>query len=999
MKSFFQKNWIHFAAIAFFFIVAAIYFKPQLEGYGLKQHDVEQWKGMAHETEAFRIKTGQEALWTNSMFGGMPTTQISVLYGGNYIKELYYFYVKLIPGPFGILLLHLIGFYILALFLRLNPIVAILGSIAFSFASYEIIIIQAGHLTKAYATAMLPPLLGAFIYAFRTNRWWGVAFAGLFMTLELAMNHVQVTYYFFFVLGFVGIYFLIRSISKKELKSFLITSGGLIAVFILALGINNGNLTLTNEYAPYTIRGANDVSIAPDGLQAKNQSSGLDKDYITNWSYGIGETFTLLSPNVKGGGSFVLGGSQFEDVLDNSELPSNTINELKNYPAYWGEQPFTSGPVYIGVVVTLLAFLGMIFVKSKIKWALLAVTIFAIALSWGKNFMGLTDFFIENVPGYNKFRTVTIILIIVEVTIPLIGILFLDMLIKQRDEIIAKKKQLFIALGVFFVFLLGVKMVGLGDNYSSSSDQTQLASIEKNIKEQIGSMDPQTLSTQYGIDANNPSSMQVFIDAQMKTYEDNFMNLKTIREDIFNASMNRSLIFVFFASIFILLFILFKVPSMVLSGGLLLLTMVDMIPVAHNYLGDQDAGNGYKYWEEFGKTTHPVSASTADYQILEQELALNPKLKSIIAKAESDGKREADELEYSGLAKQNVIDAHKFMALNFETNYRVFDLSGGFQSTKASYFHKSVGGYHGAKLRNINNLIDFHLSNMNSKVYDMLNVKYFIQNTEQGEQVRPNVTALGNAWLVKTIDKYETPNDEIRALGSKFEIENKGKGQMLINGEVVKSAVVYGREKMQYVLPGKDTMNIPISNDINEGIKALFVMDANGKTNLIPEITQLSDTADSFTILTSLLVKNQFKPTEEVVMLSSEAGKLKSTKFSGEGKVTMTSYAPNRITYSTDVKGNQLAVFSEIYYPAGWKAYIDGKEVDIRKVNYLLRGLEIPNGKHKVEFVYEQTTLTKANLIASICSIILLSLIVFVFFKEFKNRSKELNDVKTDKAN
>jgi len=986
MKSFFKKNWIHFAAVAFFVIVAVIYFKPQMEGYGLNQHDVEQWRGMAHETNAFRDKTGTEALWTNSMFGGMPTVQISLFYTGNYIKEIYYGYLKLVPGPLGILILHFLGFYVLTLFLRINPLIAVLGSIAFGFASYEIIIIQAGHLTKAYAVAFLPPLLGAFIYSFRTNRWWGIAFSGLFMALELAMNHVQVTYYFFFVLFFVGIYFFIQSISRKELKSFLITTTGLLTVFALALAINIGNLVLTNDYAPLTIRGANDVTIASDGTIAKNQSTGLDKDYITNWSYGIGETFTLLSPNVKGGGSFVLGGSQFEDILENSDLPASAQSELKNYFAYWGEQPFTSGPTYIGVVVALLAFLGMIFLKSKLKWALLAATILAIMLSWGKNFMGLTDFFIDYFPGYNKFRTVTIFLVIVELTIPLLGVLFLDMLIKQREEIVAKKKQLFIALGVFFVFLFVVKMIGLGDNYSSTNDQTQLMSIEQKVKEQMSSMDPQTLSTQYGIDVNNKASIQTFIDAQMKNYEDNFINLRVVREDIFNASMNRSLIFVFFASILVLLFVLFKVPTIVFTGGLLLLTMVDMIPVAHHYLGDQEEGSGYKYWDEMGKTTHPVAASAADYQILEQEMAINPRLKSIVAKAESEGRLEADDLGYTGLAKQNVIDSRKFMALNFETNYRVFDLSGGFQSTKASYFHKSLGGYHGAKLRNINNLIDFHLSRMNSKVYDMLNVKYFIQNTEQGEQMRPNMTALGNAWFVKSIEKHDTPNDEIRGLGSRFELENKGTGQLLINGESVRSATVYGGEKMQYLLPGKDTMNVPISNDVNEGVKALFVMDANGKTNLIPEITQLSDTADSFTILTSLLMKNQFKPTEEAVMLKSEVAKLKSKSFSGEGTIKMVSYAPNKLVYQADVKGNQLAIFSEIYYPINWKAYIDGKEVEIRKVNYLLRGLELTNGKHKIEFIYDSSLLKKVNMISVIGSVLIFLMFVGLIFMEFKKK-------------
>lgn len=997
MKSFFQKNWIHFAAIAFFIIVAAIYFKPQLDGYGLKQHDVEQWKGMAHETDAYRLKTGEQSLWTNSMFGGMPTVQISVLYSGNLIKEITYGYFKLVPGPLGILLLHLIGFYILALFLRINPIVAIIGSIAFGFASYEIIIIQAGHLTKAFATGFMPPLLGAFIYAFRNNRWWGVAFSGLFMAFELAMNHIQVTYYFSFVLLFVGIYFFIRSILQKELKSFVITAASLIAVFLVAVGVNIGNITLTNEYAKHTIRGGNDVTISPDGLEAKNQSEGLDKDYITNWSYGIGETFTLISPNVKGGGSFILGGSQFEDILENSDLSGTSINALKNYPAYWGEQPFTSGPVYIGIVVALLAFLGMIFLKTKMKWALLAVTLLAIVLSWGKNFMGLTDFFIDYVPGYNKFRTVTIILVLVELTVPLLGILFLDMLIKQREEIKANKNKLFIALGVFFVFLFGVKLMGLGDHYTSSSDDNQLMSIEKNMKDQLSTMDPQALATQYGVDANNPASMQTFVDTQMEQYQENFTNLRVVREDIFNSSMNRSLIFVFVTSLLILLFVLYKVHSLVLTSCILLLTMVDLIPVAHNYLGDQEEGRGFKYWEEIGKTTHPMSASAADNQILEQEVASSPRLKAIIEKAGREGRREAEDLEYTGVAKQNVIDAHKFMALNFETNYRVFDLSGGFQSTKASYFHKSVGGYHGAKLRNINNLIDFHLSRMNNKVYDMLNVKYFIQNTEQGEQVRPNVTALGNAWLVKRVEKYATPNDEIRALGSKFEVVNKGPGQLLVNGENMSKATVFGAEKMQYLIPGRDTLTVPISNDVIEGLKALFVIDVNGKTNLIPEVTQLADTANSFTVLTSLEMKNPFKPNEEVVMLRSEASKLKKSSFTGEGSVKMLSYSPDKLVYQADVKGNQFAVFSEIYYPEGWKAFIDGKEVEIRKANYLLRGLEIPSGKHKVEFVYEKTTLDKANLIASICSIVLILLFAGLIFMQWRKRKSnpEILDAKS----
>jgi hypothetical protein len=454
--------------------------------------------------------------------------------------------------------------------------------------------------------------------------------------------------------------------------------------------------------------------------------------------------------------------------------------------------------------------------------------------------------------------------------------------------------------------------------------------------------------------------------------------------------MNRTILFVFFAGLLILLFLYSSIPSIALAFGILVLTMMDIIPVAYQYLGAQEEGNKLKYWEEVGLTTYPISSNTADDQIMANELNLNPSLNAKVEKAGREGAQKANDLGYTGLAKKNVVDSYRFSALNFETNYRVFDMNGGFQSNRASYFHKSLGGYHGAKLRNINNLFDFHLSKMNNKVYDMLNVKYFLQQDETGvAMVRPNPSVLGNAWFVQRVEKYATPNDEIRALGSQFKIVNKGQGQFLVNYVQQKESTIYGAEKIQYLIPGRDTIDIPLSNGMTEGTEAMFVMDARGQTNLVPIMTMTMDTAKSFLSLVSITVINEFKPAEEAIMLTSEASKLTASKFSGEGSIKLLSYAPNKLTYSADSKGNQLAVFSEVYYPEGWKAFVDGKEVEIRKVNYLLRGLELTSGKHKIEFIYDNSKYLKVNNVARIGSVLLFILFGITIFYNWKRKKNK----------
>ena len=995
-KAFVIKNWQHFFVIAVIFIIAIVFYKPQVDGYGLRQHDTAAWKGMAQQTDIHRDLTGEEPLWTNAMYGGMPTTQISVYYPGNVFKEVYFGWFKMFPSPIGLLILHLIGFYILALFLRISPLIGLLGGVAFSFASYEIIIVQAGHFTKSVASAFLAPTLGALIYAYKNNRLWGIVLASVFMTFELIANHLQVTYYFAFLLAAVGIYFFIRAIKSKELKAFVITSAGLLAGFIVAVMINYGNVALTSDYAKHSVRGANDLTINSDGTKVK-KAAGLSNADVTKWSYGIGETMTFFSPNVKGGGSFPLGGSQFEDIVLNSDFSGNEQRELLNTNqqngavvyAYWGEQPGTSGPVYLGVVVLLLALLGMVFLKGKMKWALFALTVLAVMLSWGKNFPVLTDMFIDYMPGYDKFRSITMILILAELTVALLGMMFLSQLLKQREEIKEKKKVFLSVIGGFALLMILIKFVGLGDGYASKVEREQVEASRTAMTEQLVAADPAAIMQNYGVDTRNQIEVDNFVDTRLGAY----VNSRSIRADIFHSSMNRSIIFVLLAGGLLAAFVMTSLSPLMLTFGMLALTMIDVIPVAYDYIGDFD-----RYWVEKEKTTMPVATTNADAMVMESELAADSTLFAKVAEGKKRGEAKAEELEYEGSARKNLIDAHRYYALNMETNFRVFDFNGGYGNTNASFWHKSLGGFHAAKLRNIDNLINFHLAKMNEPVYDMMNVKYFLQQTQLTEEqqqqgvptmlvANPRPSALGNAWLVQEVEAHANADDEIRALGNSFEIENMGSGKFIINAEVVKGKQkVYGAEKMQYLVAGKDTMDVQIRAGLKVGEEASFVMDTYGQTNLVPKATLVADTLNSFQELVTFKVLSDFNPRVEAVMLESEAKKLSTRKFSGKGLIEMTSYAPNKITYSAKVEGKQLAVFSEIYYADGWKAFVDGKETEILKANYLLRGLELGNGKHKVEFVYDVPKYHTSNTLAYIFSFILFIAIGGLLFMDYNKR-------------
>jgi hypothetical protein len=989
LKQFFTKYWPHFAIVALMTVITCSYFSLQFSDYGLKQHDIEQFSGAAHEISDFREKTGEETLWTNSMFGGMPSIQISVVYAGNFIKSGLDQFLTMLPPPAGITLLYMLGFYVLAICLRINPWVGFLGAIAFGFASYDIIIIQAGHNTKALAVAFMAPVVGSFFLAYQRNIKWGAILSALFMTLEMSVNHLQVTYYLGILLIGLGLALFVDAFLKKNFKHFFIATAGIVGAYALALMINYGNIALTNDYSTHSIRGANDITMNPDGTSNKsNATTGLDKDYVTQYSNGIDESFTILSPYIKGSAPGAIANTHFSEQVENMDLSSAEINDLLNSsPSYWGDQPQVSGPAYIGIIVIFLALLGMVFLKTPVKWALLGVTLLALALSWGKNFMGLTDFFLDNVPGYNKFRAPTIIIVVVELCLPILGVLFLNLLYKEKEALKEKKKLFLITSAAMFIFLLGMKFVGLGDGYTSKAEKDQMANLPTYMRNQVMSLTPEQMA-QYQIDPKNTAQVNAFIDAQVQPAQKRFENLQVARKGIFDSSMNRSILFLVLAIGAIAIFFYTQLPNEVPVIILSFFILMDLVPVDRNYLGSQEEGSGYKYWDDKAKILYPIAETPADLTILDNELAESPALKAKVDAGLREGKAKADELGYEGEDRRRVENAYKFAALNRNTNFRVFDLSGGFNSSNAAYFHKSLGGYHGAKLRNIQNVFDYHLMKMNNKVYDMLNVKYFMQQDKQGiVSTNPNPTALGNAWMVRKIATFATPDDEIRALGNQFDLKNIGIGSLLVNKAPIKNGKAYGSEEINYVLQG-DTIEVRLQNGLPEGVKACFVMDVNGKTNWIMASALQLDTAKSFLKMVEMSISDEFKPNEEAVMLKSEAQKLSSLTYSGEGTIQMTSYAPNKITYQSNSSSKQFAVFSEVYYPEGWTATVNGKEVEIRKTNYLLRGIELPAGNNKIVFSFNLPKFDKSNTYARIGGIIIVLLLIGGVLTDFMKKRK-----------
>ncbi|GAB5418501.1 MAG: YfhO family protein [Crocinitomicaceae bacterium] len=992
VKQFFKKNYIHFVAIGLFLIVGLGYFSMQFSGYSLIQHDIESHKGASAELNYNREVQDVSPDWSNSMFGGMPVALISSENNGNLAAKIITAYRNIFDLPFGSFLLHLICFYIFAMCMRIKPLIAILGAFAFAFASYEIVILQAGHNTKSIAVAFLPAVLGAFIYTFRRNWKIGAALSALFMALEVAAGHPQVTYYMGFLLLFIGIYFFIEAIKKKELKRFGFATAGIVLAYIVAGLTNYGQLTGKVDYVNYSTRGTNDVKVSATG-EENRASSGLEIDYITNWSLDRGETFTFVSPYVRGSHSGPFVGSRFEGMEDDLELEGNEAEIGPQLSKYWGMEPGVAGPFYMGVIVVLLALLALVFVRKPLTYILFGTVLFMLFLSWGKNLLWLTEFFVENVPLYDTFRTVTIILVIVELCLPVLAVLLLQHLYENREDLKPKRNQFFIASGAFLLFLFILKFSGSG--FTGLADQQVLKQQEQMVRTQIARMDDQT-AAQNGIDKNNAQQITQIVDKQLEPIREGIDGAKKMRKEMYAQSTNRSILFALLGIGICSLFFLSSMPSPYIIGGLAVVILMDMVPVNLNYLGsDEGLDTEYKHWMEKEYKRYPIATTQADEQIYQLETQGNSSLLSVTQKGAKYGEEKAEDMGYEGDAKRRVSDFYRFRALAAATNYRVLDLSRGWNaawnSSENAYLHKSLGGYHPAKLQNIQNLYDFQLSNNNLVICDMMNVKYIIR---EGNRVEPNANALGNAWAVKKVKAVDTPDDEIRAIGNSFKVNNIGNGQLLINGKPIeKETKAYAFQRVRYVVTQGDTVNIGIPNEIKPGIEVVAAIQNDELTLVDPRSIEL-DSTNMYNALIEIEGNTTFTPKEEAVMLKEFSGKLSAKEYSGEASVEMTSFDPDKIEYEVDAKGKQLIVFSEIYYPDGWSATIDGKKVDILKANYLLRALEVDGGKHKVVFEYNAAGSSSSTIswIGSILLLLLLGGSVALAVRSKRNSNELVNE-------
>ena len=811
--------------VALFAVLAFAYFYPaDIEGRILYRHDSAAGKGMGQEISEYRQQTGETSRWTNSLFGGMPTYQIAPAYNsGKVLDQVANAYHLWLPDYVWYLFAYLLGFYILLRAFDFRQCLAALGSIVWAFSTYFLIIIAAGHYWKVMALAYLPPMIAGMVLAYKGKYLWAFVVTAIFAALEVQANHVQMTYYFLFPIAFIVIAYLVDAIRDKRLAHFAKATATCAAAALVGVSLNLSNLYHTWEYSKESMRGKSELV----KKNSENQTnSGLDRDYITQWSYGVDETLTLLIPNAKGGASvpMVMSETAMEHA-DNNYLPL-----YQQIGQYWGEQPGTSGPVYVGAFVMFLFVLGLFIVKGPLKWALLAATILSVLLSWGRNFMPFTDFFIDYVPMYAKFRTVASILVIAEFTIPLLAMLALKQIAERRELLTEKIKFVYVSLALtagpclLFLFFPGMF------DYVSSSEMHALS--------------------QFPADQLQPL----------------LHNLTEMREAVFTADCRRSLFIIIIGVFVLLLFKAGKLKTAPMAAILFVLCLGDLWIVNKRYLNDD-------MFVDKTQRDQPMPKSAAVDQILHDT-----------------------SLDYR--------------VLNLATNT--------FNENETSYYLKSIGGYHPAKLRRYQELIDAYISPEMQRLYpaiaesqgdmtqvkgdsifpvlNMLNTKYFILPLEGGQTVPvQNPYAYGNAWIIDKVTYVDNANAELARVG-KIDLRHE--------------AVADKRFK-----------------------------------------AVLGD----------------------------------SKKQDGESIVKLTSYAPNRLTYDVSTTKGGVIVFAENYYP-GWTALVDGKEVEIGRVNYVLRAINVTAGRHKVELSFFPKTVNTTEYIAYAAYVVILLAILLLVFLYFRKK-------------
>ena len=832
--------------IVAFILISFIYFAPAvMDGRVISQHDSLAAIGQGKEQRDYIERhDGERSRWNLSMFSGMPSYQLSPTYNSSKpLDSAKKAYSLFLPNYVYLLFIMLLGFYILMRAFKASPLISSLGAIAWTFSSYFFILISAGHLWKFITLAYIPPTIAGLVYVYRKKYILGGLLFMIFVAFQISSNHFQMTYYFLFVMLFIVIAFSIEAVRKKEITEFVKATGVLLIAGIIGVSANLSNLYHTYEYSKETMRGKSELSHHSDGNKTFD---GLERDYITAWSYGIGETWTLLVPNTKGGASVPL--SQNEKVMSKARPEYQQI--YQQIGQYWGDQPGTSGPVYVGAFILFLFVLGLFIVKGPVKWALLAATVLSILLSWGKNFMGLTDFFIDFIPMYNKFRAVSSILVIAEFTIPLLAVLALKELIDSPETLNKNKNPLYISLGVTggFALLFAIAPRLFFSSFISASEMQAFSQ------------------------ALPPEHIQPFLS-----------NLTDMRESLFTADAWRSFFIIGIGAILLWFFLKNKLKAEWFVAVIIVLCLLDMWGVNKRYLNDNDFVNKTDQQRMFSKTS-------ADEYILQ--------------------------------------DTTKY--------YRVLNMATStFNDGVTPYWHNTIGGYHAAKLRRYQDLIDVHISNeltvlqqeiINSqgqldsvnaekfKVLNMLNTKWVIMPTQDGSTIPiENPHAMGNAWFVDKISFVDNADEEIDALST----------LNLINEAVAD-------KEFESVLIGFDLGSI---SDLNIEFKT-----------------------DSGTVANNI----------------------------SESTIKLVDYDSDYLIFEVDAIKDELVIFSDVYYPQGWQISIDGVPSEMLRANYILRALPIHAGKHIVEFRFEPQSIKTTDCIAYAALLIMLLTLIYLIYRRIR---------------
>ena len=815
------------ASILAFVILALVYANPVLSGKQLFQHDIVQYKGGAKELLDYRAQNGEETYWSDSMFGGMPTYQMGAQFKGDIIKKIDEI-LNFLPKPANYIFLLFSGFFLLGMVVVKNWKYALLGATFFGLSTYFYIALAAGHNGKIQTVAYFAPLLAGILLVYIRKKYVvGFIVTALFMGLQVAANHPQMTYYLFIALGFLFLSELIRAFQgKTDWKHFGISTGILALAFVLGVGMNSQRIMANSEYITETVRGKQIL----DNDTHSSEKSGMDNESILMWSYGKMETLNLFIPRLMGGSSNEEGSEKMmENVQEmvksnvSSQEEMDQISKGFGSLTYWGEQPGTSGPAYQGAIVCFLAILGFFFGWKKYRYWILGASILTIFLAWGSNFMALSDFFIDFVPFYNKFRAPSSILVVVELLFPLIAILGLYRFFNSNEttetsaeNILteAYKKKILInvsaaVLGITFLLIIFGKSI-LG--FYTASEKTYLP----------------------------PYLLDFLVDERFK---------------MFRIDAIKAIVYVGIAAAVLFLSLKKKIGQNIAIIILGLVSLFDLWSVNKRYLNNDNF---------IDKTFTENPFQTENSELLMQKVGDNKNLQSLLANA-------------------NINKTLETIAEKDKTHYRIYNqVLGTFSETNTSYFKASIGGYHAVKLRRYDDLINEYFGKMDSvkvpRILNMLNTKYMIFGDAEKPEAVTNPQSNGNAWFVSDLKFVKTPNEEIKQIG---EVDTK------------KIAII-SQDDQKY-FEGKEIA------------------------------------ADSTAFL------------------------------------NLTKYQPNELEFKSQSKTPQLAVLSEIYYPKGWKMFIDNKEVPYIKANYLLRAVHVPAGNHTLKMIFAPEVIAKGKLISMIC--------------------------------